>query len=159
MCADVLKSHILWGFENSFDEGKGIEANSLLEELKDLTAEQAAWSPPDGGYSIWVLVKHIADWKEQISRVLEGQDVEFDGNFPEPEVIEQGAWDVELENLKSLQAQLTQGLTSKSDEDLGQSFYKQSNWTWARVFTGIITHDAYHTGQILRLKQMQGIEV
>ncbi|MBI3660032.1 hypothetical protein HY230_06120 [Candidatus Acetothermia bacterium] len=67
--------HILWLIKSmhmAYDEGKGLWAHSLLDAIKGLSAEQAAWKPrKKDARSVWEIVNHVAFWKDAMARSLE----------------------------------------------------------------------------------------
>jgi len=161
MSANVLRDHLIWGMEHSFDEGKGIEAHSLLDALEGLTLEQLAWIAPDGGPSIWAIVIHTLDWAETILKWARGQNAQYSDLWPEPDVVNEKSWGQTLEHLKHIQSELIRHLESLNDADLKQQVSSTSseNFTLEMAYAGLVVHAGYHTGQIVKLKQLQGIEI
>ena len=160
MSASVLRDHLIWAMVHAFDEGKGIEAQSLLNELKGLGPEQAAWQPPGTGPSIWTSLNHVAVWEEKILKLTRGERVDFNSAWPQPDEITQQAWKNDVEHLKAIHAKLIAHLNTLSDGDLTQQVLNDDShdFDWAMAYTGLVVHMAYHTGQIRMLKLLQGVE-
>lgn len=131
----------------------------LAKAIEGLTPEQADWRPPHGGYTIRELVHHINYYNEGIRRSLDKlppmeqpEDNLATFNTPKDSVPEE-TW----EEVVSRTARIAEGLTSSmarlTDEDLDQSFRKNS--TLGEYLTAWISHDTYHTGQIVLLRRLQ----
>lgn len=116
--------------------------------FKDLSAEQAAWKPSPGRHSIWQILNHICFWREVVVGRLDGKEPapeEVDRrNFEEPGIRDDGAWRSALERFARSQ-QLVRGAieSGKLTEDR---------------FRFMVPHDAYHLGQVMYIRAMQGLE-
>ena len=146
----------------AFEKGRGLWAYSLLDVLDGLTAEQAAWKPQGGSTkSIWEIVRHVAFWKDALRQRLEGgpwadtSGHEEKGWPPAPEASEE-AWAETLEQLRRCQERLVQAVGKLKDDQLNEPFPDEEEPMGEHLF-GLIAHDTYHTGQILLLRQLQGI--
>ena len=129
---------------------------SLEENLKGLTAEQAAARPVAEAHSIWELVLHIANWNEIVSRRLAGEKVEgkldTEYDWPKGAGGEERAWKDAVERLKRSYDTLHKAIAAASDETLEEPAVsrKHSNYVLAH---GIIHHIVYHSGQIGLLRK------
>jgi len=152
---------LLKAMEMAFAKGKGLWAHSMLDALEGLTAEQAAWKPKKkGAHSIWEIVHHAMYWKEYLVRCLEGK-------APVPAASDEASWHVEtvseeawartLRKLKRTHNALMRHLKAKQ-LDLNKPFPGTKSKAGEMLF-GVLAHDLYHTGQIVLLRQMQGIEL
>jgi len=124
---------------------------SLWDAVADLTAVQASWTPAPSRNSIWNIVNHVALWKEEGARRIEGAP-------PRPPAWEKGvdwqpvhpatddAWRETLQRLRAAHAAVTAALARHGDEGL-------------KTARGLIAHDSYHCGQICYLRALQGIPV
>ncbi len=55
--SDQQLGWIIKAMEMAFQKGEGLAANSLLDALEGLTAEQVAWKHPESDlHSIWEIV-------------------------------------------------------------------------------------------------------
>jgi uncharacterized damage-inducible protein DinB len=135
--------------QKAFQKGRGLGAHSLLDALEGLTAEQAAWKPQgQKTRSIWEIVKHIASGKEFVVRRLDSELAAIE-EWPKIEEVSEEAWAETLEQLKRCQERLFQAVGKLKDEQLEEPIGEH--------LFGLIAHDCYHTGQILTLRQLQGI--
>ena len=131
---DQLWSQNMWfpGFDNSF---------------KDLTPEQAAWKPAPARHSIWQNLNHICFWREAVVGRLDGKepapaDVER-RNFEGPAEVSAPAWRDTLARFARSQKLIRDALEAgKLTEE---------------KFKFIVPHDAYHVGQAMYVRAMQGL--
>ena len=67
---------------------------SLEENLKGLTAEQAAARPVAEAHSIWELVLHLTAWTGEVTRRLGGASpaVPAEGDWPAVGAVSPGGW-------------------------------------------------------------------
>jgi hypothetical protein len=54
-------------------DGEPWHGPSRAEILKDVTWQEAAWSPPGGGNSIWSLVLHMRAWTREVLERAQGK--------------------------------------------------------------------------------------
>ena len=145
----------------AFERGRGLWADSLLDVLDGLTAEQAAWKPQGGGTrSIWEIVRHVTFWKDALRQRLEGgpwadtSGHEEKGWPPVTDTSEE-AWAETLKHLRRSHEALVQAVSRLADEQLDEPFPGEEEPIGEHLL-GVIAHDTYHTGQILTLRQLQG---
>lgn len=152
----------LKAMEKAFQKEEGLWAHSLLDALEGLTADQVAWKPQGKGTrSTWEIVNHVAFWKEIALRHFKGEEaIKVEDDWPPVSEISEEAWAKTLERLKQVHADLIERL---KDEELDpdRTVTLVEGWTapLGETLYGLIAHDCYHTGQILTLRQLQGIGV
>jgi uncharacterized damage-inducible protein DinB len=153
---------LIKAMEMTFAKGKGLWAHSMLDALEGLTAEQAAWKPsgpqPHGTHSIWEIVHHATYWKDWAVQRLDGSTAKFsdEESWAVTETSEE-AWTKAIARLKRTHNKLMRRLREKKLE-LNKPFPGEKMPTGEALF-GVLAHDLYHTGQIVVLRQMQGIEL
>lgn len=139
------------------DEGfsrKTWHGPNLMQSLKGLNAEQAAWRPAPGRHNIWEVALHSAYWKYAVRRRIEGGKrgsfVLKGSNFfarPEKGKVTENAWKADRALLakehQALRAAMEKVLRSPRSEKLLPMIY------------GIAFHDVYHAGQIRLLRRLQ----
>ncbi len=157
---------LLKAMEMAFQKKKGLWAHSMLDALEGLTAEQAAWKAAGpqpqqkGAHSIWEIVNHATYWKEYLVQCLDGRTPaasESDEISWHVETVSAEAWDRTLTQLKRTHNALIRRLRARQ-LDLNKPFPGAKSKTGEMLF-GVLAHDLYHTGQIVVLRQMQGIEL
>lgn len=138
---------------------KGLWAHSMLDALEGLTAKQAAWKPKKkGAHSIWEIVHHAIYWKRYLVQGLEGKapQASDEESWVIPETTEE-AWAKTIARLTRAHNALIRCL-EKKELDLNKLFPRTKARLGEMLF-GVLAHDLYHTGQIVILRQMQGIEL
>jgi len=149
---------LLKAMELAVQKKKGLWAHSMLDAVEGLTAEQAAWKPNKKGvHSIWEIVHHATYWKDFLVQRLEGSTAKFsdEESWVIHETTEE-AWAKAVARLKRTHNKLMKRLREKK-LDLGKPFPGEKMTVGEALF-GVLAHDLYHTGQIVLLRQMQGIE-
>ena len=143
-------------FEDLYHGNPWIEV-TLMEKLHALPAEQAQKKILPGWNSIWQIVRHLASWRMEVLRRVNGQvTTSPDHNYFEPlEDVSEEAWQETLGHLKESQDQWIRFLETFPEEDLEQ-IYPGNQMTYYENILGIIQHDAYHLGQITLLAKATG---
>lgn len=137
---------------------------SLEENLKGLTAEQAAARPVAEAHSIWELVLHLTAWTAEVTRRLGGAApaAPAEGDWPAVGAVSPGAWAEAIARLGSAHGELAEAVRR----------YPPERWTdrvggardaplgtgvsYAEMVQGLLQHDAYHGGQIGLLRKALG---
>jgi hypothetical protein len=127
---------------------EGIWFGSWSHAVKDLTPEQAAWSPKPGSHSIWQLVEHVVFWREVTLDLLAGRPRPSHAdtqrrNFPIPPAITEEAWERSKQRLKDTHGAIARAI---SDESLSLERPRLH-----------LAHDSNHLGQILYLRRMMDL--
>jgi hypothetical protein len=127
----------------------------LKDGMEGITAEQAKWKPAgEATKSIWENVNHLIYYKERLVAKMEGrewtQHLSGDENF---HLTEQSGKDDEwrkvVERAESVHLRLRQRLSEMTMEELDEQSLEAE-------LLDIFLHDAYHTGQIIQIRKMQG---
>jgi uncharacterized damage-inducible protein DinB len=132
-----------------FDEAHkdGLWAAPWNKAVEGLTPQQAAWQPARGRHSIWQIINHMMYWREHWRRSLVGDKptpAERDRrNFEAPTDVTQAAWDKTLERLARSNKETRDLLADPATPLDGVQYF--------------LPHDAYHIGQIMLLRALQGL--
>jgi uncharacterized damage-inducible protein DinB len=135
---------------------------SLNNALLSLTAEQAAWKDGSTNNSIWQLVNHLIFWNENYLNRFRGKpnqefkgtnDATFEGEKTSGTDEE---WRKTVEKLNSVFVEWENEVKNISQEKLKQPAKKNETEPWASYIAAVNTHTAYHTGQIVTLRKLQG---
>lgn len=125
------------------------------DATEGLTAEQATWKPSgEATKTIWENVNHLIYYKERLAATLEGREwshhLDGDETFylTTPSTDNQ-EWKKTVERSKDAQLGLRKALSTISESELEQNSLENK-------LLDIMLHDAYHTGQIIQLRKMQG---
>ena len=114
-----------------------------------LTPEQASWKQGTGNHSVGQLAYHLVFWNERELQKFKGQKQEqFSGNNEETfDKFDAKQW-------ASIQQRLDQVMTDL--EKVVEGADEKQLESWASEIAHIGTHNAYHTGQIVFVRKLQG---
>lgn len=117
--------------------------------LEGLTAEQAMWKDGSGNHSVGQLAYHLLFWNERQLATFQGKkEVAFSGNNEETfNSFDKNSWTQTVTKLDQVLTAL-----EKIVQDADESKLK----SWAPTIANISTHNAYHTGQIIFVRKLQG---
>ena len=143
----TLKSSLLEQLRTTHDQQDWFVP--VKPAIDGVTAAQAVWKPQGGDHSIGQLANHLLFWNSQNLAKFKGVAApKFDGNNDETfNAFDQAKWDQVRKDLDRVLTELEK-LVEGADE---KTLHK-----WAPTLGRIATHNAYHTGQILVLRKMQG---
>ncbi|KOR82436.1 DinB family protein [Paenibacillus solani] len=120
--------------------------------LKDITAQQALWKPEGMAVnSIWENVQHLLYYKQRLVSRLNNIPFQFevetnDETFNIRDASEE-EWIRARQDLFEIHVVLRKKLEQMHEEELLKA---------SEGILSLITHDAYHTGQIIFLRKLQG---
>ncbi|MBN8204189.1 DinB family protein [Bacillus sp. NTK034] len=123
--------------------------------IEGLTAEQARWRPTgDTTKSIWENVNHLIYYKERLAAILDGDELpqNLDGDetfYLTKQSNDDKEWIGVVERAEIVQRKLRDALNKTTTEVLEQNSLEEK-------LIDIMLHDAYHTGQIIQIRKMQG---
>ncbi|NBD23228.1 DinB family protein [Paenibacillus glycinis] len=131
----------------------------LSDALNGLTAEQAHWRP-EGGHvnTVRETVQHLIFYKERLLKRLTGEEraypegVTNDDTFAVP-AASQADWNDALDRLRAIHAGIRAQLAGWTEEDFERKLPTTTFGNWAH---SLAMHDAYHTGQIIMVRKLQG---
>jgi uncharacterized damage-inducible protein DinB len=118
--------------------------------VEGLTAEQARWSPGKGNHSVGQLTYHLwfwdahalADFKGEKSAAFSGNNEETFDNFTAAQ------WDELVKKLDQVQTDWEKAVQDADDQKLAQK---------ASLIAHVGAHNAYHLGQIIYVRKLQGV--
>jgi uncharacterized damage-inducible protein DinB len=130
---------------------------SLKSALEGVTAEQAAWKPAGVDNSIWENVNHIIFWNERWTRRYLGElnypeDIENTGTFKSRET----DWQATVDKAFAVMEDWRQKLNDIGDDKLHSPVNDQDDSPWWSPLAQQNIHNAYHIGQIVLLRKLQG---
>lgn len=122
----------------------------VMKALDGVTAKQAAWKPADSAHSIGELAYHIWYWnKEQLDKFDGRKPAPFSGDNNETfTAFTEDSWQKVVTQLNDVMKAWENAIKTADETKLRQ---------WASVIGHINTHTAYHTGQILYVRKLQGV--
>lgn len=114
-----------------------------------LTAQQAMWSPGKGNHSVGQLAYHIWYWDTRALNDFKGEKNEkFDGNNNETfDNFTSAQWDDLVKKLNQVLADWDKAVETADDAKIAAN---------ASLIAHVGAHNAYHVGQILYVRKLQG---
>ncbi|WP_199615314.1 DinB family protein [Paenibacillus alkalitolerans] len=138
---------------NSWDEESWFLP--LADALENINAAQAAWQPPGGGNTIWQTLNHLNYFNERYLAVIKGEVLgePLDTNeatFGAPGNGEdERGWRATVQKTRDIMDDFKETINRLSEDDL-------DNRNLDVNLPDIMMHDAYHIGQIVLIRKMQG---
>lgn len=130
----------------------------LAAALEGIGAPEAAWQPPGGGNSIWQTLNHLNYYNERYLQRLTGAPLgpalpDNDATFMNPgDPGDAEGWRAEVARAGVIAEGLRKALAEMTDADLAKPL---TDSTVGGILPLLITHTAYHTGQIALIRKMQ----
>jgi len=127
----------------------------LKPAIEGLNAEQAIWKPAgEATKTIWENVNHLIYYKERLTANLEGREwqhnLDGDDTFVLTEQVKDDkVWSAVVERVETAQRSLRKALSNTTLEAITQNALEET-------LLDILLHEAYHTGQIIQIRKMQG---
>ena len=151
----TLRSTLLAQLHSSHDKAEWfVPVNTAIAGL---TPEQAKWIPTNAAgkidtnanHSVGMLTYHLWFWNAQALAKLKKESVPKapDNNDETFNDFNAASWTKTVKDLDQVMTSLEDLVAHASDADLAK---------WAPTFANISTHNAYHTGQILYVRKLQG---
>ena len=123
-----------------------VPANVAVEGL---TPEQASWKDNSGNHSVGQLANHLVFWNSQELAKFKGEKPEkFSGNNDETfNNFDSKRWNDTVQQLDRVMTELEKVVEAADDKKLAE---------WASEIAHIGAHNAYHIGQMIYVRKLQG---
>jgi uncharacterized damage-inducible protein DinB len=127
--------------------------------LDGLTPEEAASFPEPEAHSIWEIVLHMDAWQREVIRRLDSgfvPEVPEEGDWRPVLVVSNAAWERAVDLLDSSLHELIRKLQTISESSFSDERGRTSgpSTTLAAMLSGLLQHNAYHSGQIAMLRRV-----
>ena len=150
----TLRSLLLSELHSTHDKAEWF--TPIRAAVAGLTAEQAKWVPQNAqgktdstaNHSVGMLAYHLVFWNENALARLRGEKPATPDNNDETfNDFDAAHWDEIVQRLDRVMKDLEAAVEKMPDEKLALK---------APLISHISTHNAYHTGQILYVRKLQG---
>jgi len=123
-----------------------VPANVAVEGL---TPQQASWTDGSGNHSVGQLANHLIFWNRQELAKFKGETPEkFSGNNDETfNNFDAKKWAETVQQLDQVMTDWERAVEAADDKKLEK---------WASVIAHIGAHNAYHIGQMVFVRKLQG---
>lgn len=130
----------------------------ITRAVDGLTEEQANQQNAPGGHTIIELVNHLVFWNGRYLDRFNGipfpkWDGINDSTFENPEHLN---WEQCLQQMEQVFGSWQTAITQATEEKLNSPYNENSTHTWSAIICQLNTHNAYHIGQIVTLRKLQG---
>lgn len=117
--------------------------------LEGLTPDQASWKDKSGNHSIGQLANHLVFWNNQQLAKFKGQvPPKYSGKNDETFTsFDAKSWAATVQQLDEVLGAWEKAVEGADDQKLKE---------WSSTIAHIGTHNAYHIGQILYIRRLQG---
>jgi uncharacterized damage-inducible protein DinB len=131
---------------------------SFEKAVAGLTPEQANWKKSDSENSIWELISHLVFWNERFlyrfkNNVIPKMEGNNDSTFT---YLSELKWEQVLERFNVVMSDWIETIKNSEDEKFDQCISEESKETWLESLSSITLHNAYHIGQIVTIRKIQG---
>jgi uncharacterized damage-inducible protein DinB len=115
-----------------------------------LTAEQANWNPGHGGHSVGQLAYHLWFWDARSLERFKGvKSAAYNGNNDETFTnFSEAQWNDVVKKLDQVMTDWEKAVEEADDQKLAAN---------ASLVEHVAEHNAYHIGQILYVRKLQGV--
>jgi uncharacterized damage-inducible protein DinB len=133
---------------------------AIRNALEGLTAVQALWKPDGSDNSIWESLAHVSYYNNAYLQRFKGIDYKYDitdndETFRSGELSE-AAWRAEVAKFDEIMTTWRSLIEAADPLKLGEAVSTENTATWAELIANVNAHNAYHGGQILLLRKLQG---
>lgn len=143
---------------NSFDtNGWFVAVSNALDGVK---VEQACWKPTDDTNCIWEILAHLTYYNHAYVERFKGIDYEYDvssnddtfsvGEYTEAE------WQAEIGRFNAVMSEFRDIIANADEARFTEPVSAENQTKWATLILNIASHNAYHGGQIMLLRKLQG---
>lgn len=132
----------------------------LIDSIKGMNAKQAAWKDKKGGHSVWQQVNHLIFWNERYLQRFKGRTprkmTAKTETFNEPRVKSEKAWVATVKKADKLCEDWRKELKGTGKKKLKGVAFSGTDDSWESILSHITMHNAYHIGQIVSVRKLQG---
>ena len=150
----TLRSALLSELHSTHDKAEWF--TPMNTAVAGLTAEQVKWVPhnaqgkldPNANHSVGMLTYHLVFWNENVLARIRGEKPASPSNNDETfNDFDASHWDDLVQRLDRVMKNLEAEIEKMPEEKLASV---------AATISHVSTHNAYHTGQILYVRKLQG---
>jgi uncharacterized damage-inducible protein DinB len=122
---------------------------SAKDAVDGVTAEQATWRDGKGNHSIGQLTAHLVFWnRQQLAKFKGEKPADFSGDNNETfNRFDAAKWTATVKELDEVMTALEQVVQTADEASLQK---------WASALAHIGAHNAYHIGQMVYIRRLQG---
>jgi len=156
----MTKEVLLKQFDSCYDRNGWFVA--VRNVLEGVTAEQAAWKAEGTNNSIWESLSHLTFYNSAYVQRFKGLDYKYSTNdndetFTVPDNPSEDDWIAEVFKFDLTMRELRELIEAADASKFDQAVSETNQASWAELILNINAHNAYHGGQMLLIRKLQGI--
>jgi uncharacterized damage-inducible protein DinB len=115
-----------------------------------LTPAQASWTDKSGNHSVGQLANHLVFWDRQELIKFKGEKIpQFNGNNDETfNNFDEKSWTTTVTQLDAVMTEWEKAVEAADDAKIA---------LWASAIAHVGAHNAYHIGQMVYVRKLQGV--
>jgi uncharacterized damage-inducible protein DinB len=132
---------------------------TINDAISDLTPESAAWTSGIENHSVWQIVHHLIFWNERWLNRFKGVKIpkmEGDNKTTFSIASAKEDWEKTVKHIDSIMQQWYEAIKARDEKELAKPVFEGEVDTWFSYLHTIAMHTAYHIGQIVTLRKVQG---
>lgn len=155
----MFKETLLKQYDRCYNENGWFVA--VRNAVEGITAEQAAWKPDGTDNSIWETLAHLSYYNNAYLERFKGIEYQYDVSsndetFAKTENASDADWQAEIARFDAIMTEW-RGLIEAADESkFTEPVPTKPERKWFELIADVNVHNAYHGGQILLLRKLQG---
>ena len=155
----VTKETLLRQFDHCWNENGWFVA--VRNAVEGVSAEQAAWRPEGTDNTIWESLAHLTYYNHAYLQRFKGVEFQYDtddndATFAQADSPTEEGWRVEVEKFDRMMNEFRELLETSDESKFDEPVPTNTSRKWWEVIADINAHNAYHAGQILLLRKLQG---
>jgi uncharacterized damage-inducible protein DinB len=152
--ATSIKTILLEQFSRCYDQnGWFVSINNAVE---DLSPEHAVRATDLAGNSIQQTLSHLTYYNRAYMLRFRGVEYEYDVDNNDETFREDEPWDVTLAQFRNVMDEFRLLIEAADESKLEEAVPHRTDRRWWELIADINAHNAYHAGQILLLRKLQG---
>lgn len=146
-------------FSNSFDTNGWFVA--VKNALDGVNVEMACWKPNDEDINcIWETLSHLTYYNNAYLLRFKGIDYKYDiatndESFSTGEY-DEASWQADVYRFDEVMMEFRELIASADESIFSEPVSAENQTKWATLLLNIASHNAYHSGQIMLLRKLQG---
>lgn len=149
-----MKTILLEQFSRCYDENGWFVA--IRNCVDGLTAKQAAWKPDGADNSIQQTLSHLAYYNNAYMMRFKGVDYVYDVEDNDETFDGSEAWERTIARFDTVMSEFRELIRSADESKFDEQVPQKEERKWWELIADINAHNAYHAGQILLIRKLQG---
>ena len=154
----MIKKTLLKQYDHCYNENGWFVA--VRNAIEGVTAEQAAWKPEGSDNSIWESLTHITYYNDAYLQRFKGIEFEYDVADNDETFrggdADEDSWRAAIERFDSVMTEWRGLIELAPESKFSEPVPTNTSRIWADLLADVNAHNAYHGGQILLLRKLQG---